>query len=1424
MPCKGLLFIGLVVPFLLALATAQLPGELPLGQPEQGQPMQPQSYQPTYNKDYTPRYNPLYTGQQTGPDTTQFDNPLLDQRNPNAYNPNAYNTYGNRGLGSGSVDLGGNVGGPGNSLGGGLGGIGPQYDPFNRNNVGTTGASYRDIFSDEDNFCPEYWVSYRQTCYRFIRSPKRNWAEAKKICKAYNADLINVDNVEKHAFILKNLILQNHRQNRFFISARQTGPQNWVNNDNTQLVQIEDSFSFDDEIPWENEDLHDNRFLVQNDLNNQNLNNPNQFYNPLPGNVNQRNQNNIRGFIGPNQPYGENGYARDRVVYAYSKKRDRWMFMPAYEIELNLFICESKVLYSPDNVNIKLDDKRPYHYGLEIRDMERIPRGPYFVKQPNDTIFDVNKNRVINDVTLSCLAGGFPTPSYLWYREVYVNDTLEYQKIDPLKEDRYTISGGNLVIYEPKQALDQGAYHCVAENKFGRVRSESAHLNFGFIMEFNLKRSGETSEMNWGKSIFCDPPQHYPDVRYYWSRNYFPNFVDEDQRVFVSRDGALYFSFIETVDRANYSCTVQTLVSDTGRNGPFFPLRVTPNSNYQALIFANTFPKVFPEAPVAGDDIHLECMAFGYPIPSYNWTRQGQHLQRNSYVTNYGRVLVIQNATTNDNGEYTCTITNPHKTLVKSIHLNIQMRPEFTIPLKDMIKDYNSDVTFICEAFAIPDANYTWYKNAERLDPLSINRDRYIIQDNVLTIKFLEKDKDEGMYQCGAQNQLKTSFSSAQLRVLSMKPSFKKHPLEAEVYAVYNGNTTIVCNPEAAPRPKFQWKKDGQLLGSGGHRRILPSGTLTIAPTSRDDEGIYTCIATNQAGTDESHARVIVLQEIRFIQTPPQRIVTKEHDLIYLHCEAAFDQLLDIAYVWKHNGEVLKNNHDGTGRIVVEWNSLTVHNTTMRDAGDYECVVKSAVNEINSKTSVVIEGAPGAPGGVQVIQISKTKAIIEWVDGSNNGRPIRYYNILGRTNWNRTWVNVSTHVQAREVDRYTSRQQAEVTNLTPWSAYEFSVTAVNDLGIGIPSAPSPIYSTYEDKPYIAPRNVGGGGGKIGDLTITWDPLLPQEQHSHGIHYKVFWKLKGALEWASDEINKQDHTGVAVVNIPLNNYYTEYEVKVQAINSIGKGPESPIAVIHSAEDMPQVAPQKPIALAFNSTCFNVTWQPIDMSRENIRGKLIGHRLKYWKTTHQEEDSVYYLSRTTRNWALIVGLQPDTYYFVKVMAYNAAGEGPESERFEGKSQKTPKRTTNYLSLFFFIERTYRKAPQKPPSSVHVYGINPSTVRVVWRYVSPSQDEEPIEGYKVRIWETDQNMITANNTIVPIGEKLESYINTLTPGKSYNMRVLAYSNGGDGRMSSPTLRFQMGKTTRNAANTRHGHNINTALILSTLLFISTFFYTQH
>lgn len=54
----------------------------------------------------------------------------------------------------------------------------------------------------------------------------------------------------------------------------------------------------------------------------------------------------------------------------------------------------------------------------------------------------------------------------------------------------------------------------------------------------------------------------------------------------------------------------------------------------------------------------------------------------------------------------------------------------------------------------------------------------------------------------------------------------------------------------------------------------------------------------------------------------------------------------------------------------------------------------------------------------------------------------------------------------------------------------------------------------------------------------------------------------------------------------------------------------------------------------------------------------------------------------------------------------------------------------------------------------------------------------------------MSTANDTWIPIGNKLEAYISNLSPVKAYYLRVLAYSSGGDGRMSSPAITFQMGK----------------------------------
>ena len=56
----------------------------------------------------------------------------------------------------------------------------------------------------------------------------------------------------------------------------------------------------------------------------------------------------------------------------------------------------------------------------------------------------------------------------------------------------------------------------MAHNTHGAIVSESVQLSFGFIGEFNLKRSSETGLEHWGKAIYCDPPQYFPDIQYYW--------------------------------------------------------------------------------------------------------------------------------------------------------------------------------------------------------------------------------------------------------------------------------------------------------------------------------------------------------------------------------------------------------------------------------------------------------------------------------------------------------------------------------------------------------------------------------------------------------------------------------------------------------------------------------------------------------------------------------------------------------------------------------------------------------------------------------------------------------------------------------------------------------------------------------------------
>lgn len=97
-------------------------------------------------------------------------------------------------------------------------------------------------------------------------------------------------------------------------------------------------------------------------------------------------------------------------------------------------------------------------------------------------------------------------------------------------------------------------------------------------------------------------------------------------------------------------------------------------------------------------------------------------------------------------------------------------------------------------------------------------------------------------------------------------PTFSKFPLQPNQFATENGNTTLLCRPEAAPYPKYEdigWYKNGQPLDPGSEEgdrlRKMPNGNLYISPVDKSDGGVYMCQVSNIHGEADTTGNLTVL-------------------------------------------------------------------------------------------------------------------------------------------------------------------------------------------------------------------------------------------------------------------------------------------------------------------------------------------------------------------------------------------------------------------------------------------------------------------------------------------------------------------------------------------------------------------------------------
>ncbi|GFO45288.1 contactin [Plakobranchus ocellatus] len=1055
------------------------------------------------------------------------------------------------------------------------------------------------------------------------------------------------------------------------------------------------------------------------------------------------------------------------VIYKYTGTEYGWN--TGSDTTEYAFICEIPL----NDVYKIVQEFRDFDYGADVENAKDAKRGPVFLQEPQNTII---LGRV-GHISLECLAEGNPEPTYEW--EMRKNQ----QWVPVPTGGRFSFTTGRLDIRNP-QSSDDNTYQCKAINSEGKAVSSSATLSFGELGDFpNTKPSRVVGAEYNGAQLECPPIKGNPAKTYQWYKNSATNFIRPNfqKHIFMSMNGKLYFSELATSDAGTYHCVVnlfshgfggQTVsVSSESRTSLGFDLVVSSGagSRYQPII-QNGFPFVFPPSPVKGGEVRLECFAYGTGPLIYTWSREGDRpLPLGHTFDSSNRILSLKNVELQDGGVYKCHVmsTETRQEDEASTNLIIQARPYFTYPLSHMHLDVGSRLAWHCEAAGMPEPVYSWYKDGVRFtsDPSA----GIVVNRNSLTIEKVDEDRDSAMYQCAAENQYGTSYSTAQLRVLEIKPRFDKSPMPESVSAAMDGQVTLRCNPVAAPAPTYRWLKDGVDLNldpnivedETAHYQLLKNGNLMIRKITQSDQGEYICEATNSLGKAMDKTRLLVLEGTT-ISDPPADDEVEVNMTATLLCRASHSPEIDMIYVWSFNDHIIDYSiepeyRQGEGNMK---GSLYIVGAKFENEGVYTCTATTALDSYSRSAYLEVKGPPGEPAGVLVKTAAMIKAAspepdnindpgpnhdstrwVVWVDGQTHGSDITHYFVEFRTEYDQRW---RVHPDADNIlsykvvsEQFPDHKVAMLRNLKAYTGIQFRVRARNAFGIGNPSLPTELTQIAGTSVAVPVKNIRGGGGSVGDLTIVWDPLAKEDYNGPNLTYTVSWREFDATtntQWRSktvleaqackyraDYITSEVYPCDYVAYVGDQKYYMPYEVKVRARNNRGIGPDMEPVIVMSAEDLPIGTPEKVFGHLYNATALLITWKPVPNTRQSAHGRLKGYKINYWRKNYDTESgalqNIIELKPGQENIdrGLIIGLEPVKWYTFNVQAYNSAGNGDKSSDYE--------------------RQTLNRPPSQYPTEVHVFSVEGFGIRVNFRGISTQIREEPLRGYKIPMKSAEQ-----------------------------------------------------------------------------------------
>uniref|UniRef100_A0A0N5AL87 Peroxidasin homolog n=1 Tax=Syphacia muris TaxID=451379 RepID=A0A0N5AL87_9BILA len=277
--------------------------------------------------------------------------------------------------------------------------------------------------------------------------------------------------------------------------------------------------------------------------------------------------------------------------------------------------------------------------------------------------------------------------------------------------------------------------------------------------------------------------------------------------------------------------------------------------------------------------------------------------------------------------------------------------PKITGPLlRTLETSVGKTVEIECQFSGIPKPDITWTFDGKTL--FESEKIKFINDASILWI-FDVKSNQEGRYTCQAENKLNRAEADTFLRV-NAPPKFAAKPSELKVIQGESG--TVICNVTGNPTPTVEWFKNGKPLSSTTLHSAGNSQYIHIVNATTADAGNYTCVATNEAGSDEISTNVQLDFAVLFMIAleitdyfgflfliPPQIADTehfiqiKENSTLTLYCTASGSPVPKIS--WFREGTLIRAFNQQT---------LIIEKANASHTGSYTC---EAINEAGKTSS-----------------------------------------------------------------------------------------------------------------------------------------------------------------------------------------------------------------------------------------------------------------------------------------------------------------------------------------------------------------------------------------------------------------------------------------------------------------------------------------